>query len=118
MSKEIDFTPLCDFLKSAINMLDIELSIVWPENAKRPAIVCPNLVEHCGPFKAAIKDAGLMIFSFGGFGGSDGSGYWMSIDIYYESHTGGTNGITIADAWYYEQTNKWIFKPVKQNATK
>lgn len=111
--KEIDFTPLTDFLKSAIQMPDIDLSISWPENAKRPTIICPNLVDHCGPFRSVLKDAALSVFGASPFGGTEGGGFWLSIILSYETHSG-SNGINLADAWYYEKTQEWVFKPASQ----
>ena len=38
--------------------------------------------------------------------------WWMTLDISYSYHNGGSNGIGILSAWYNLNTKKWKFRPI------
>ena len=103
--RTIDYTPLFNHIRETLNLPSTVVfgMDVRPE-VSRPEFISPNIVDYCGVFAAVCKWVGVSRFGYG----NDNFGIWIGVDLRYEAISGGSNGLTIFDAYYTEEEG-WKF---------
>jgi hypothetical protein len=107
----IDWQPLFDWINSQTNTdvkFDIDLS------GRRPEIVSPNIVEHCGAFASVCETVEVQFFGLG----MDELGFASTVSLRYMSWSGGSNGMNIGDVYYSHEFKKWNFESTKERTLK
>lgn len=104
----LNWQPLFDWINEKLT-IDVKFHIDL--SGKRPRIVSPNLVNESGIFRAVCKEVEVGIFSFGYTEniGDNKRGFWASVYLFYESNSGGSNGMEIGHVWYDADLDKWRF---------
>lgn len=101
----INYQPL---FQKICETLGKEIDLKMDFSGKRPDIVSPNLISLCGPFQAICTEVEVGIFSQGT--GDEDRFYWMNVSLFYKHKSGGGNGSTMFDAWYYAADQSWKFR--------
>lgn len=103
--RTINYEPLFNHIRETLNLPSTVVfgMDVRPE-ALRPEFISPNIVDYCGAFAAVCKWVEVQRF---GYSNNDGR-MWIGVDLRYGSISGGSNGLTIFDAYYTEEEG-WSF---------
>ena len=102
----IDWQPLFDWINSQTNTdikFDIDLT------GRRPKIVSPNIVEHCGAFASVCEIVEVQFFGLN----IDEFGFAATVQLSYMSWSGGTNGMNIGEVYYNHEFKQWDFVSAK-----
>lgn len=109
--RTIDYNPLFNHIRETLNLPStVVLGMdVHPEQTK-PEFISPNIVDYCGAFAAVCKWVEVSRFGFSIRYDTDTNQpmMWFGVQLRYESKLGGTNGLTILNA-YYTNEDGWTF---------
>ena len=111
--QEIDFQPLFQWINQCLG-----INAIFSINleGKRPTIVNgDNLWNDSGIFQSVIKEVEVGFFNFS-FNEADGT-LWATVNLSYESWSGGSNGMQIGTCWYSEASG-WTFESSKDQFKK
>lgn len=118
----IDWQPLFDWINSQVYVGDCYLDPVSKQitcdsikfdidlSGRRPEIVSPNIVEHCGAFASVCETVEVQFFGLG----IDELGFAATVSLRYTSWGGGSNGMNIGDVYYNHQFKQWDFTSTKK----
>lgn len=116
MFDSIDWDPLLAKIYSLTGiMTDIHPKL---EESRRGGkiikIESANLADKAGILAPCFKE--VILNNFGGNYTEGDNGYWLPVHFHLVLQSGGTNGVSLMDAWYGFTEGKWEFK-MSQNSS-
>lgn len=111
--QEIDFQPLFQWINQCLGTT-AQFSINL--EGKRPTIVNgDNLWNDSGIFQGVIKEVEVSFFNFEFI--EEIGNLWATVNLSYESWSGGSNGMKIGTCWFNPETG-WTFESSKERFNK
>ena len=110
--QDINFKPLFQWINTC---LGTQATFAINLDSKRPKIVTvTNLFNHSGIFQSVINNVTVDFFNFNY---TDEGNIWATVNLSYESWSGGSNGMQIGTCWFNPETG-WTFESSKERFKK
>lgn len=100
-NSEIDFTNLEQILGKMFKGANFKIE--YGPSDRKPKVTHSSLSNQIGIFKYAISEISVGFFSWW----HNTNAVAGSVDLFYRSHSGGTNGMEIMRATYDPSTKNW-----------